>query len=287
MRQLLLTILIVLSGTVSARTAQEKTAKIEHLWTVTEGMFEPESVVVDKARSQIYVSNVVGYGLNGQGFISKLSLSGEILDAKWITGLNGPTGMVLKGDKLYFADVNALKILDIKTGIVTDTFETFHERPCLNDVAVADDGAVFVSGSCTSTIYRLMGPALMPFIEDSGALKFVNGLFVSDELLLSGGWQIRLWNRYSGEPLANGPVTRQPDVRDIDGIAWDGSAFLISMVDDARLWRLGASGVAYPISDDAFHALDFFYDDATGLLIMPQIIGEKGHQVSAYRLTFD
>lgn len=264
-----------------------ETAKVRPLWSVSEGLFEPESVAIDEDRGFIYTSNVVGYGLNGQGYISRLSMSGRMVEAKWVEGLNGPTGMALLGNKLYFADVDQLKVLDVETGTVTESYGTGHPNPCLNDVAVAGDGTVFVSGSCSHTIYRLSDGILAPFIEDPEALRFVNGLFVSGELLLSGGWQIRLWNRFTGSALADGPVTRQPDVKDIDGIAWDGSAFLISMVDDARLWRLGADGVARPISDQAFHAVDFHYDDRTGLLIMPQIIDDKNHRVSAFRLTFE
>lgn len=269
----------------AAGTAE--TAIVRPLWSVSEGLFEPESVAIDEDRGHIYASNVVGYGLNGQGYISRLSMSGRMIEAKWVEGLNGPTGMVLRGDRLYFADVNELKILDIDAAQVVESFKTDHTNPCLNDVAITDDGTVFVSGSCSHTIYKLEGDKLVPFIQDRNALKFVNGLFVSGELLLSGGWQIRLWNRFTGAPLADGPVTLQSDVRDIDGIAWDGSAFLLSMVDDARLWRLQADGVAVPISDEAFHAVDFWYDDKTGLLVMPQILGEKDHRISAFRLTFE
>lgn len=277
----------ILLGLGVAATAHDDTARVRHLWTVSEGLLEPESVVVDEARGHIYVSNVVGYGLNGQGYISRLSMSGRMIDEKWVADLNGPTGMVLVDDRLYFADVDSLKVLDIATATVVESYQTFHERPCLNDVAVAEDGIAFVSGSCNSTIYRLSGSALMPFIEDASALRFVNGLFVSGEMLLSGGWEIRLWNRYTGKPLADGPVTRQGDVKDIDGMAWDGSGFLLSMVDDPRLWRLGSDGKAHPVSDDAFHAADFFYDDVTGLLIVPQNPGNNMHSVSAYRLTFE
>jgi hypothetical protein len=271
--------------TLTATAAEQ--AKIRPLWSVSEGLFEPESVAVDEERGVLYASNVVGYGINGQGYISLISLSGRVIEAKWVEGLNGPTGMALHGDTLYFADVNHLVALNVESREVTGRYPAPDRRPCLNDLAVAGDGTVFVSGSCTSTIYRLEDGSLQPFIHDSDALRFVNGLFVSGELLLSGGWQIRLWSRFSGEPLADGPVTRQREVKDIDGIAWDGTAFLMSMVDDPRLWRLGADGVAKPVSDDAFHAADFHYDSTTGLLIMPQILGSDDHRISAFRLTFE
>ncbi|WP_286828623.1 MULTISPECIES: hypothetical protein [Kordiimonas] len=264
-----------------------ETAHIREIWSISEGLFEPESVAVDEARNFIYASNVVGYGINGKGYISRMSMSGRMVDAKWIEGLNAPTGLALRDKLLYLADVNMLKVLDVENGEIVASYVAPDREPCLNDVALADDGTVFVSGSCTGTIYKLEDGKLIRFIVDADALRFVNGLFVDGELLLSGGWQIRLWNRFSGAPLADGPVTRQPDVKDIDGLAWDGSAFLMSMVDDPRLWRLKADGIAVPISDQPFHAADFYYDNVTGLLIMPQNLSEHDHRVTAFRLTFE
>ena len=267
--------------------AMAETAHIRHLWTVDKGLFEPESVAIDEARNMIYVSNVVGYGKNGQGYISQISMSGRMVTEKWITGLDAPTGMVLSGDKLYFADFDRLKVADVKTGAVLAAYPVAESEPCLNDVAVAPDGKIYVSASCSEIIYRLDGNQLEPFIRHPEALKFANGLFVAEDMLFSGGWQIWIWNRHTGAPLANGPITRQADVKDIDGVAWDGEAFLLSMVGDARLWRLGADGQARPISEEAFNAGDFEYDATTGLLVMPRIVGEKDHRVSAYRLTFE
>ncbi|MFC4348092.1 hypothetical protein ACFO5Q_09575 [Kordiimonas lipolytica] len=287
MYKALIAAITAITVSIGAAPLAAETAHIREIWSINEGLFEPESVAVDEARNYVYASNVVGYGINGKGYISRMSMSGRMIEAKWIEGLNGPTGLALSGTLLYVADVNSLKALNVETGDIVATYPAPDREPCLNDVALAADGTVFVSGSCTGTIYKLDGDKLTRFIVDHEALRFVNGLFVDGELLLSGGWQIRLWNRFSGAPLADGPVTRQPDVKDIDGLAWDGSAFLMSMVDDPRLWRLKADGVAYPISDQPFHASDFYYDDVTGLLIMPRNLGEGDHRVTAYRLTFE
>ncbi|WP_262689955.1 SMP-30/gluconolactonase/LRE family protein [Kordiimonas aestuarii] len=261
-------------------------ATIRHIWTVDAGLFEPESVAMDEERNVIYVSNVVGYGQNGKGYISRLSMSGRMIDEKWIEGLNAPTGMALYGNSLYFADYNQLVKVDVTTREITGRYPAPDPEPCLNDVAIAEDGTVYVSGSCRKAVYRLDNDALTPFIDNPTALNLVNGLYVARDMLLTGGWQIWIWDRVTGEPLAEGPVTLQDNVRDIDGIAWDGEAFIFSMVNDRRLWRLGADGIAVPISEETFDAVDFQYDYVTGLLIMPRIPADGTHKVSAYRLTF-
>ncbi|WP_417451508.1 SMP-30/gluconolactonase/LRE family protein [Kordiimonas sp.] len=261
-------------------------AVIRHLWTVKEGLFEPESVAIDEARGVIYVSNVVGYGLNGQGYISRLSMSGRMIEEKWMEGLNAPTGMALYGDTLYFADFNQLVEADVTTGRIIRRYEAPDARPCLNDVAVATDGTVYVSASCQNTVYWLESGVLKPLINNAPALNLVNGLYVARDMLLTGGWQIWIWDRITGQALADGPVTRQDAIRDIDGVAWDGEAFIFSMVHDDRIWRLDANGTATPISAQTFNAVDFQYDYRTGLLIVPRIPKEGAHKVSAYRLTF-
>lgn len=271
----------------SAHTpVRAETAVIRHVWTVDTGLFEPESVAIDEDQGAVYVSNVVGYGKNGKGYISKLSMSGRVISEKWIEGLDAPTGMALFGSQLFFVDFNKLKVADVKTGKIVREYAAPEANPCFNDIAIANDGAVYISASCSQKVYTLKNDALVPLIEDSTALQFVNGLYVANNMLLSGGWQIWIWDRNTGEALAKGPVTRQADVKDVDGVAWDGEAFIISMVDDTRLWRLGADGVAAPISEEPFHAVDFQYDFVTGLLVMPRIVGEGDHRVSAYRLTF-
>ncbi len=286
MRLIFAAAVLAAATALSGATAASE-AHIRHLWTVETGLFEPESVAIDEERGMIYVSNVVGYGENGKGYITRLSMSGRVVDEKWIEGLNAPTGMAVTGDRLYFADYDTLRVVDLETGDVAVAYKAPHPRPCLNDVAIAEDGAVYVSASCIKTVYTLRDEALVPLIEGSDALNFVNGLYAARDMLLTGGWQIWIWDRETGEPLANGPVTRQQNIRDIDGIAWDGEEFIFSMVGDARLWRLAASGEASAISEEAYNAVDFQYDHVTGLLIMPRIGGDGDHKVSAYRLTFE
>ena len=53
-------------------------------WTV-DGLNEPESAVYDKKTNAIYVSSINGnpLELDNNGYISKLSVSGQILEKKW------------------------------------------------------------------------------------------------------------------------------------------------------------------------------------------------------------
>ena len=59
---------------------------------VVDGLNEPESAVFDKKHSAIYISNINGdpLKLDKNGYISKISVDGQILEKKWIKGLDAP-----------------------------------------------------------------------------------------------------------------------------------------------------------------------------------------------------
>ena len=82
---------------------------------VVDGLNEPESVVFDKKNSAIYISNINGdpLKLDKNGYISKISVDGQILEKKWIKGLDAPKGMTIFNDHLFVADIN--KIWKINT----------------------------------------------------------------------------------------------------------------------------------------------------------------------------
>src|SRR5215471_16504414 len=79
---------------------------------VVSGFDTPESVVHDTVADVYLVSNV-GSGdpgaLDHNGFISRVSPSGVVLQLKWIQDgvngavLNGPKGIALRGNVLYVA----------------------------------------------------------------------------------------------------------------------------------------------------------------------------------------
>lgn len=93
--------------------------------TVAEvGFATPESVLHDAIADVYLVSNINGHPLqpDGNGFISRLSPSGEVVDLKWIDGeaegvtLNAPKGMAIVGEVFYVADIDVVRMFDRTTG---------------------------------------------------------------------------------------------------------------------------------------------------------------------------
>jgi hypothetical protein len=61
-----------------------------------------------QATGVIYVSNINGAVMQkeGNGFISRLTADGKMLERQWVKGLNSPTGLALHDRTLYAADVD-------------------------------------------------------------------------------------------------------------------------------------------------------------------------------------
>lgn len=123
--------------------------------TVAEvGLSTPESVLHDGTADVYLVSNINGHPLqpDGNGFISRLAPTGEVLDLKWIDGeaegvtLSAPKGMAIVGDILFVTDITVVRMFDRITGNPLGEIEV-DGATFLNDLAPASDGGVYLTDS--------------------------------------------------------------------------------------------------------------------------------------------
>ncbi len=146
----------------------------------------PESVKFDRIKGILYVANINGKPSekDGNGFISKLNINGEILDLKWITELNAPKGMGIFDDKLYVTDIDKLVEISISEGKIIQRFLA-KDAEFLNDIDIDKNGNVYVSDMAAGKIWMLKNNTFEIWLQ-SEELVSPNGLFVKDENLLIG-----------------------------------------------------------------------------------------------------
>ncbi len=144
----------------------------------------PESVYYYAPQDILFVSNVNGMPLakDGNGFISKISKDGKILQLKWITGLNAPKGMGVYKGKLYVTDIDRIAVIDIAKAKI-DTFINVKGAKFLNDIAIDSSGTVYISDSNNDLVYKYDGKNVT--ILATG-LKGANGLYIQNGKLLVG-----------------------------------------------------------------------------------------------------
>jgi sugar lactone lactonase YvrE len=158
-------------------------------WETTEDLKLPESVIYDDDNNILYVSSMQDdpFKKDGNGFISKVDLDGNIVELNWINGLNAPKGLAISKDKLYVGDVDQLVEIDIQQGKVINRYDAVGAT-LLNDVAADSKGNIYVSDTFTDTIYRLNTFGQLTTWLYSPELQAPNGLQVEKDQLIVGSW---------------------------------------------------------------------------------------------------
>jgi sugar lactone lactonase YvrE len=275
-------------GPVSSAPADFSSAK----WVVSEGMDSPESVSYDADSGFLFVSQIGGQAADkdGNGRISKLTLDGKVVDANWVTGLNGPKGQASRRGTLWVADIDEVVGVEIKTGRITSHLK-IDGAQFLNDLAIAPDGTIYTSDSFGNRIYAIKDGKPSVFFEGD-TIPLPNGV------LVDGG---RLLVAADGRPARGGaaggvpatlvaidfatkqltPVAKAP-IGTPDGVEHDGhNGFVLSDVGAGRILQVAPDGSVKMLRQLAPQAADICYIPGRHLLIVPHLGLNK---VAAYDL---
>jgi sugar lactone lactonase YvrE len=160
--------------------------KLVNKWETPPELLVPESVCFDPAGNVLYVTDINGKPAekDGNGFISKLSIDGKILELRWMTGLNAPKGMGIYNGNLFVTDIDRVAEIDITNKKIIKFYD-FPDARFLNDIAIDQKGAVYISDMMSARIYRIYEDKTDIWLDDE-ILTGPNGLFVDGNQLLIG-----------------------------------------------------------------------------------------------------
>jgi DNA-binding beta-propeller fold protein YncE len=177
----------LIASTVFAAIAPVSAAQAGELWRAT-GFEQPESALVDAANDRIVVSNIAGNpgAVDGNGYLSLLSMDGKVISSHWADGMDAPKGMAISGGKLYAADITKVRVVDLASGKLVSTIEV-PGAVFLNDMTADDTGKVYVSDMLADTIYRIDGDRPELFVKDA-LLASPNGVFADGGRLIVASW---------------------------------------------------------------------------------------------------
>jgi outer membrane protein assembly factor BamB len=258
----------------------------------TAGFAMPESVSYDPATDVLYVSNINSpeMSANGLGYISQVSLDGEVLEEKFVDGLNAPKGTAIADGRLYVAGVEELVEIDLASGEVVKR----HAAPgatFLNDPAVADDGTIYVTETMQGTIYALTDGELTQWLADP-ALAGANGILVDGGTLLvatlgdmSGGFENLQPSNVKSVDIASKAVSdfgSTEPVGTLDGIEPMADGVLVTDNGGGRLVWIGDDGTIEEIGQTGSGSADHEYVPERNLVIIPML---QGNEVVAYNYT--
>ncbi len=224
------------------------------------GLSAPESVLYDSVADTYLVSNINGsvFARDDNGFITRLTPDGQVAALRWIAGgtrgvtLNGPKGMGIKGDTLFVADIDTVRLFDRRTGAPVASV-AIPGATFLNDIAIGPDGTVYITDtgiepagdgsarSGTDALWKL-GPGHRAASVARGVdLGGPNGIIAD-----AGG--VTMVTLGSGEVFHFGPGGQRselpkPPLGALDGVVeLADQSLLISSWDASAVYRLSPAG---------------------------------------------
>lgn len=253
------------------------------------GFATPESVLYDSRADVYLVSNINGKPLDkdDNGFISRVSPDGKVLDLKWIDGakadvtLHAPKGMALSGTELFVADLTTVRVFDRRTGKPLDEVFEIPGASFLNDVAPGPNGSVYVTDTGMGASFEPTGrdaihyghEAIAPLIEGkelggpNGVVHHGNGAICvtqrSGELFV-----------VDGEGKKSG-VVKLPKGQ-LDGLVrLEDGTLLISSWEAGAIYRGPITGPFEVLFDGLEAPADIGYDHERRRVLIPLFNGDK------------
>ena len=163
--------LLGLSLGVGATDSESARAEDADVISVT-GLSGPESVRYDPELDIFFVSNFNGEAAgDANGFVSKVSADGEILELQFMQGserwpLHGGRGMYIDSRGLWVVDAGGVHLFDRDTGEQLDFVDFSAFEPGFpNDVVITADGSLYVTDTGKSRVYRVSSGTVSVAVE--------------------------------------------------------------------------------------------------------------------------
>lgn len=203
---------------------------------------QPGAVVVDTVGDRYIVSNLDGVPADedGTGHLSVVSPEGEVVEPRWVDlagtdrAMDSPGGMAIRGDSLFVADMECIRIFHRETGEDLG-FSCLEDVSWITDVDVGPEGSIFVTDA---------------------------GFELADGELASTGtdavYRIVLEEGRQGATLARGDDLGRPY-----GIAVGRRGIFVTTAESGEVYRLTPQGdrtEIFPVSDRRFGGIAFLPD---------------------------
>lgn len=264
----------------------------ERIIVENEGLKTPESVEYYAAEDVYLVTNINGspFAVDDNGFISKISPDGKVLDLKWIDGarpdthLHAPKGAAISDNILYVADHDEVHLFELPDGKQIKSVK-IPGSSFLNgitpgkagsvyttDFGVTNDNGNFVS-SGTDAVYQVFPDGSYRVIMRDKNMGWPNGVVVSGKHLIvvtKSGEVYRV--------LENGQkyTLPAPPTGSLDGLlAMDDGSLIMSSWAGSAVYRMDEKGHYSTVVDSLESPADIGYDSRRNRLLVPLFLEDR------------
>jgi DNA-binding beta-propeller fold protein YncE len=261
-------------------TINANAVTVEKTWESKNTLKVPESVIVDNLKNQLYVANINGKPLDkdGNGFISIISLDGEVKNLEFATGFNAPKGMAILDRKLFVSDIDTLRVVDLDSGKIIKSYEV-ENALFLNDVVVTTEGIVYVSdySEGNKAIYKIANGKVEKWLDNIKLNEErPNGLWLEDDSLVIGTKQGTIFKANLLTKKIS-TYTTNIGVNGIDGLLpFDKNHYITS--DWAGRVFISDDTISQKIIDgtnEKINAADIWYDQTSKKLYIPTFFDNR------------
>jgi len=256
------------------------------------GMSTPESALHDPDADLYLVSHINGGpgDRDDNGFISRVSPDGQVIDLKWIDGadpgvtLHAPKGSAVHGDRFYVADIDVVRWFDRASGAPLGEWAV-PNAGFLNDVAVGADGTVYVTDTGiaitaqgfaptgTAAIYRFDADGQAQAMARGDALALPNGIVETPQGLV----MVPIGANTVVRVATDGELTVVAELPQgqLDGVvALEDGSLVVSSFGANAVYRVAPSGAVTEIVSDT-PAADIGFDAGRSRVLIPQLAGNR------------
>ncbi|MFV2032402.1 MAG: hypothetical protein ACC663_07895 [Gammaproteobacteria bacterium] len=283
----------IIAGFILAALFWSVSAGAERIVIEAVGFATPESVEYYAAEDVYLVTNINGSPLeaDGNGFISKLSPDGKVINLKWIDGtkkgirLNAPKGAAIDGNILYVADLDEVQLFELPGGrqitsvkIEGSTFLNGITPGEDNNVYVTDSGLMGGEGgfvpSGSDAVYEVTAAGKYKTIVKDKNMGRPNGIIRQGDkftVVTFGSGKV-----YSLDKMGKRSSMPTPPKGALDGLLrMDDGSYLISSWNGSAIYRLGKDGVYTTLADSLKGPADIGYDSKRKRVLVPLFTQNK------------
>ena len=247
--------------------------KISKKWEIKFKLKYPESVVYDKKRDVLYVSNLT---LEQGGYISKVNLKGEIIKFDFIAGILQPTGLCISNDKLYIVGRYNLVEYDLEKNEISNRFP-FPDPIFANDITKDDSGNLYISDSGKGAIYKFENGTITEWLKGE-QLQGSNGILADNGKILVGTSGDGSIKSIDVATKANTTIFTFGMQTPMDGLVKDGKGNYLISDNNGRLFKIDQQGkeeLLLNTKSRQINIADFEYIPEKNLLIIPTLFDNR------------
>jgi len=253
--------------------------RLAKVWEIPSKFKYPESVVYDKKRDVLYVSN---YFNNRNEFISKIKPDGKIEKLDWVQGVLQPTGMCIYNDNLYVVCRRDLIEIELETGSIKNKYP-IPQAKFPNDIDVDKEGNFYVTDSQANAIYKFSNGTFETWIQGE-QIEQPNGILADGLKILvgtSGDGCIKSID-IAGKTISTLTCLGKGAI--IDGLRRDGKGDYLISDNNGRIFLVKPSGEKTKLLDTTAPqrlCADFDYIIERNLLVIPTLYDNR---IMTYKL---